>query len=275
MKRIVLYAVLTIVFSTAPAVAQNPNHNPLPSLWPTVGGVIQIPYERRDNRPNIKTALEKAVETWNATGRISFYEVSFPNQTAVCARVVVVASHPNYSGVDCGATHGYRGKGPDANVMLTANCGTITTLTSDFVHELGHAAGLIHEHQRQDRDAFITLTSLQGTATYQPYALQNFVNTYQYTPTHTYAYLSVMHYPLNAPKQVPAKALWLGKVPKGRALFHFTQDQQAQFNIMHPNTQVSAIGANPGTVSSLDVQALTHLYLLTTPSDAKISDICR
>lgn len=274
MRRIVLGAVLAIGLSTT-ATAQKISYYPKPNLWPSDSGVIQIPYELRDNRQNIRDALAVAVHRWNATLRIRFYEVSsLPNQTAACARLVIVQNHPKYAAASCGATFGYRGRGNDTNLMLTGGC-AISSPLSDLVHELGHVAGLIHEHQRLERDASITLTSLPPKTHYTKFAVDNFVDMAGYTQTHPYAYLSVMHYPLVAPIDVNDADLWTKPYPQSRDLFHFGPGQQAKFNLQHPGIPASVIGNNTNAIDPLDVQALTNLYTMATLNDAKLSDICR
>ena len=259
-----LCAVLAVAVPTVTSAGQQPTYFQQPSLWPVKSGVIQIPYELRNTA--VKGTLEKAIKVWHDTGRIRFYEVT-PRKA--CARMVIFATHPKFP-VPCSATFGYKGRDADANVMTTAKCGTL----ADYVHELGHAAGLAHEHQRKERDASITLTKLPPGTNYTQAALENFVWVAFYSQPHPYAYLSVMHYAFTKPAGVPDNALWTSKPPPNRTLFHFTDGQSAKFKNQHPGIKPEVIGANSGTVSSLDVQALTHLYTLKTASDADISHVC-
>ena len=62
-------------------------------------------------------------------------------------------------------------------------------------HEVGHVAGLYHEHQRPDRDDFVTvvLGNIKGGDTNKDYHIQEdtaTITTYD-TP---YDYYSLMHY---------------------------------------------------------------------------------
>ncbi len=67
-------------------------------------------------------------------------------------------------------------------------------------HELGHALGLIHEHQRSDRDSFVTIV----TNKILPGDLADFVKLTDSQNKSSYDYLSVMHYARNAFSVDPA-----------------------------------------------------------------------
>ena len=57
-------------------------------------------------------------------------------------------------------------------------------------HEIGHALGLVHEHQRSDRDSFVTIL----TNNILPGSEANFVKLANSLNTGAYDFLSVMHY---------------------------------------------------------------------------------
>jgi hypothetical protein len=57
-------------------------------------------------------------------------------------------------------------------------------------HEIGHALGLVHEHQRSDRDSYVTVF----TNNIQPGFLSAFVKLGSTVNVSTYDFLSVMHY---------------------------------------------------------------------------------
>lgn len=57
-------------------------------------------------------------------------------------------------------------------------------------HEIGHALGLVHEHQRSDRDSFVTIQ----TNNILPGSEPNFVKLLNSLNTGAYDFLSVMHY---------------------------------------------------------------------------------
>ncbi len=75
-------------------------------------------------------------------------------------------------------------------VNLADNCfGSVDNLTT-IIHELGHAVGLIHEHNRPERNDYIDVN--EGNLT--PYGLSQF-QTAGVTVWNSYDYLSIMHYP--------------------------------------------------------------------------------
>lgn len=63
-----------------------------------------------------------------------------------------------------------------------------------LVHELGHALGLVHEHQRSDRDSFVTIVTTNILIGH----LADFVKLTDSQNKSTYDFLSVMHYARDA-----------------------------------------------------------------------------
>lgn len=61
-------------------------------------------------------------------------------------------------------------------------------------HELGHTLGLVHEHQRSDRDSYVTIL----TNNIAPGQEGNFVKLTDSRNTGPYDFLSVMHYARNS-----------------------------------------------------------------------------
>jgi hypothetical protein len=247
-----------------------------PTLWPSKDNVIQIPYEVQDTRSDIVAAVDKAASVWNSTGQIHFYKVRPPASVA-CGRMVVVMYHPDFPSEPlCGATGGYRGQDNKDNLLVTNICGTLSPLLSDFVHELGHTAGLMHEHQRRDRDSFVTLSALPSGTTYKDHAQLNYVEEVGFTQTHVYGYLSVMHYPLRAPNGIDVTKLWENAPPEHLAIFELNRDQDALFKKFNPSASQSDIGHGSGKAIPLtDIQALRNLYTDPFAARAKLNDVCQ
>ena len=80
-------------------------------------------------------------------------------------------------------------------VRYTMNLGSTCWTNHTVAHELGHVFGFIHEHQRPDRDTYITILPENVVAG----ALGNFTKVTSLTdPPGEYDLASIMHYPLTA-----------------------------------------------------------------------------
>lgn len=111
-----------------------------------------LPYAIAPNIPsNIRTSITQATVTWNNSLR-NFIKL-VPRTTQL--DYVVFTGVNTLSNRVCGTSHVGR-KGGAQNINL--NLQLFATGECDFstiLHELGHAAGLAHEHQRPDRANFI------------------------------------------------------------------------------------------------------------------------
>lgn len=77
-------------------------------------------------------------------------------------------------------------RGANRNLNLASNCWHEPTV----LHEIGHALGLMHEHQRPDRDSYITI-DLSNTTPQNRYAFDRFATMNE---SESYDFLSIMHY---------------------------------------------------------------------------------
>ncbi len=146
--------------------------------WPAVNGVYQVPYVIQSSSAN----LTQAISAFNKTfaGVIQF---------------VARTSQPNYVNIDVTSSF-YAGEGQSwvgmkgGEQQLT--CSTSCTIAT-FLHEMGHTIGLLHEHQRPDRDTYILFNQANADL---PNVANNFTFfTYDYQVIGLYDYASVMHYP--------------------------------------------------------------------------------
>jgi len=155
-------------------------------LWPSVGGVYQVPYVVTSLNGGACTGsgsnanLTSAIGTFNKqfTGLIQFVPAS--GQT----NYVNICVAPGGSG------EGYSNVGV-AGGEQTLECGSGCTVAT-WLHEMGHTVGLLHEHQRPDRANFINLTLANADLPNVPGNFTLFL--YDYQTLGLYDYASVMHY---------------------------------------------------------------------------------
>ena len=83
---------------------------------------------------------------------------------------------------------------PRRLVEYQLNLGSGCWNERNITHELGHAFGFIHEHQRPDRDSYVSIDTTNVAAN----ALSNFTTFRLFDPLGQYDFLSVMHYRNNS-----------------------------------------------------------------------------
>ena len=147
-------------------------------LWPSVGGVYQVPYILQNGSSDLVTA---AVDAFN---------LSFAGLIQFVART----SEVNYVNIDIDPNF-FPGEGQSWVGMVggeqTLTCSPECTVGT-MLHEMGHTVGLLHEHQRPDRNQFVTFTqanadlpNVAGNFTLYPFDDQTLG---------LYDYASLMHY---------------------------------------------------------------------------------
>lgn len=123
--------------------------------------------------------LEQAMSEWEAVANVSFEEVS---PRAGVYNIIKVNKNTWSSSIG------------ENNSNCEMIFGTGGNAYSHVLHELGHALGLLHEHQRPDRDSFVKINFFNIIAQY----IINFE--VKDNPLYTeeefeYDYSSIMHYP--------------------------------------------------------------------------------
>jgi Astacin (Peptidase family M12A) len=99
------------------------------------------------------------------------------------------------SGAACRTQTGRQPTGGQHNITCLVNA-----VAGNFMHEIGHCIGLRHEHQRPDRNQFVTVNNanIQAPSPTQPNPAGNFAIDNTNCPLGRYDCGSIMHYGQNA-----------------------------------------------------------------------------
>lgn len=106
----------------------------------------RVPYENAMPSQNEKDVVEDAVKKWNKTASVQFV----PRKSE--GDYVRFVKHNRA----CDSDYGRRGGGQ------IVRCNSIRT--GYIMHEMGHAVGLIHEHQRPDRNKYVKFPAGENLA---------------------------------------------------------------------------------------------------------------
>lgn len=146
-------------------------------LWPLSNGVYQIPYTIQSGAPNLSAAIAYVNNTLSGV-------IQWVPQT-VETNYVTFNFNPGDPSGSCESAVGMLG-----NQQFIG--GSIDCAFATIVHEMGHTIGLLHEHQRPDRNSFVVFTPANVD---KPYIAGNFdFFTSNYQVVGLYDYASVMHY---------------------------------------------------------------------------------
>jgi uncharacterized repeat protein (TIGR01451 family) len=147
-------------------------------LWPLVDGVYQIPYTIQTGTPILASVISYVNSTLSGV-------IQFVPQTSQTNYVTFNFDPSDLSGY-CEASEGMAGGqqfiGGSINCSFAGTC-----------HEMGHAIGLLHEHQRPDRNSYVVLTPANADKPYLLGDFDLFADDFQVIGLYDYA--SVMQYP--------------------------------------------------------------------------------
>ena len=147
------------------------------TAWP--GGNIYYAFDASVSAPNQKAFLDAAAE-W-----ATFVNLRFIARTGQ-ANYVIVTNNASLNG-------GLSAVGMVGGAQLL-QIGPNAWNRGTLCHEIGHVLGLVHEHQRSDRDNYVTIL----TNNISPGLLANFVKLTDSQNETAYDFYSVMHYSRNA-----------------------------------------------------------------------------
>ena len=159
--------------------------NPQPRLafnngfTPWTSGNVYFMFDSSVTVPEQRVFLSAAGQ-WSTFVNLHF----IPRTTQ--ANYIVVTNNPNLSG-------GLSSVGMIGGPQLI-QIGSTSWNEQTLVHEIGHALGLVHEHQRSDRDSYVTI----NTNNVASGEIFNFVLLPSSLNKGTYDFRSVMHYSRNA-----------------------------------------------------------------------------
>ncbi|HOO71937.1 MAG TPA: M12 family metallopeptidase [Spirochaetota bacterium] len=144
-----------------------------------------IPYHYADEFASYeKNAIKYCMKVWQKACGITFTEVNDTDTTPEDETVVLSIYKAEDDAETAESTVGY----VSDPFMLIRGSRYRTIL-----HELGHVLGLLHEHQRPDRDNYITINWANIQAAY----ISNYVildSTLIEEENYDYDYFSIMHY---------------------------------------------------------------------------------
>jgi uncharacterized repeat protein (TIGR01451 family) len=182
---IVLGSAAELAASAPPGLPPGPGFRPrglaigyVSQLWPAVGGVYEIPYTIQTGTPILASVISYVNSTLSGVIQL-VPQTNQPNY-------VTFNFNPSDLSGYCEANEGMAG----GQQFIS---GSINCSFTGICHEIGHAIGLLHEHQRPDRNSYVVLTPANSD---KPYLLGNFdFFADDFQTIGLYDYASVMHYP--------------------------------------------------------------------------------
>ncbi len=145
-----------------------------------------IPYEMAPNFTDAERArIRAAMDVWQRVAPVAFVPRTTQSGFLAVTRDEVADAQ---TASPCFAFVGHQ-LGQMSRINLGANC---SSAASTIIHELGHVLGFRHEHQRSDRDNYVTI-DIGNVAGNARFAFDKFT----FPPVGPYDFGSIMHYGAN------------------------------------------------------------------------------
>jgi len=152
-------------------------------LWPD--GVLPIRF-KSDVEPGVRELVWQACREWGAAANVKCIEGRYQGAELVIGRSFLGIKQGCWSMLGSGFYFGPLRR----RMNLGTRCDTYETV----LHEMGHALGLTHEHQRADRDQYVEIRTQNVSDPFLGIGIKlNFAKqaTDQLGP---YDFFSIMHY---------------------------------------------------------------------------------
>ncbi len=149
----------------------------LQSRW--AKGIIPFEIDRNGMTGPDKRTLEVAIEQWNLVAALKLVPLQHQSDYLVFT-IAPVGAGGRASGT------ARQGRVTVSMDYRWADTSGAQVVISALMHEIGHVAGLMHEHQRPDRDHFVSIANADDNG--------NTMAHYGGTPVGPYDCASLMHY---------------------------------------------------------------------------------
>ncbi|MEA2766340.1 MAG: hypothetical protein QOK07_2744 [Gemmatimonadaceae bacterium] len=208
--RLLRHAAVTI--SLIVAVNASAGHRvPKTKRWP--GRVIPYSIFTLDFEKFEISLINDSIETWNTALGHKLFRPATDTDKHVLSISRASRTGPNDSSADHIGFKEFPQGTPIAVQGIALRRG-IAVSQREILHELGHVLGLLHEHEREDAEKFITVSGPSAGSAFKKVMQSQFGPTEH---TEEYDLLSIMHYESSADCG-KEKCFWKLKSPDGTTL---------------------------------------------------------